>query len=125
MLLFNGSGFLNPEFTRLMDRPKILIVEDDSDTQLFLSLFLGKHYRVDICKSGIDCYSLLKRNEYRLIIMDIAIKGSKDGLQITEELKNSEQYKNIPIICLSEHVLDRDIKSAYEAGADVFLEKAR
>ena len=55
--------------------------------------------------------------------MDIAIKGSKDGLQITEELKNSEQYKNIPIICLSEHVLDRDKKRAYEAGADVFLEK--
>ena len=106
-----------------MKKSKILVVEDDYDTQLFLSLFLGKYYEVDVCKSDLDCYALLEKKEYHLIIMDIAIKGNKDGLQITKELKHSDQYKSIPILCLSAHVLENDKKSAYEAGVNVFLEK--
>ncbi len=106
-----------------MDRNKILIVEDDFDTQLFLNLFLGRYYQVDICNSDSEFYSLLESNKYALIRMDIAIKGSKDGLQMTKELKSTERYKNIPIICLSAHVLDKYKKNAYEAGADIFLEK--
>lgn len=106
-----------------MKKSKILVVEDDFDTQIFLNLFLGRYYEVDVCKSDLDCYELLNQNLYHLIIMDIAIKGGKDGLQITRELKNSDQYKNIPILCLSAHVLDEDKKRAYEAGIDIFVEK--
>ena len=110
-------------FRDLMKKSKILVVEDDFDTQLFLRLFLGKYYEVDICKSDADCYESLRQKWYHLIIMDIAIKGGKDGLQITKELKNDDQYKDIPILCLSAHVLDKDKRSAYEAGVDIFLEK--
>ncbi len=106
-----------------MKKSKILIVEDDYDTQLFLNLFLGKYYEVDICNSDTECYSFLEQKEYHLIIMDIALNGIKDGLQITRELKTSEQYRTIPILCLSAHVLDNDKRNAYEAGIDIFLEK--
>ena len=106
-----------------MNKSNILVVEDDYDTQLFLRLFLGKYYEVDICKSDIDCYRCLEQKNYHLIIMDIAIKGIKDGLQITKELKNSDRFKKIPVLCLSAHVLENDKKSAYEAGVDSFLEK--
>ena len=55
--------------------------------------------------------------------MDIAIKGHKDGLQITREIKNSDSYKNIPILCLSAHVLESDKENALNAGVDKFLAK--
>ena len=55
--------------------------------------------------------------------MDIAIKGMKDGLQITRELKDSSEYKHIPVLCLSAHVLEKDKKNAYDAGVDIFLPK--
>ncbi len=102
---------------------KILIVEDDKDTQMFLSIFLGKKFALSFCGSEVGFYENLSKSKYDLIIMDISIKGKKDGLQLTSELKTSPEYKFIPIICLSAHVLERDKGNAYDAGVDYFLEK--
>ena len=55
--------------------------------------------------------------------MDIGIKGDKDGLYLTREIKNSAKYKSIPVLCLSAHVMQQDKKNAYDAGVDAFLEK--
>ena len=107
----------------IMLKEKILVVEDDVDTQKFLQLFLRKYYEIDICWTEDSFYELLSLNPYKLIIMDISIKGRKDGLQLTNELKNSKSYSHIPIICLSANVLYSDVQNAYDAGADVFLSK--
>lgn len=106
-----------------MDRSKVLIVEDDFDTLTFLKLFLGKKFDIEACRSDEEFYEVLGKCCYNLIIMDIAIKGRKDGLQLTRELKNSEEYKNIPVLCLSAHVLEKDKDNALKAGVDKFLPK--
>jgi CheY-like chemotaxis protein len=106
-----------------MIKPNILVVEDDKDTQKFLKLFLGRKYEVEVCNSDITFYELINIKKFNLIIMDISIKGSKNGLQLTKEIKSSEKFKDIPIICLSAHIFDRDRKNAYLAGADMFLAK--
>jgi DNA-binding response OmpR family regulator len=106
-----------------MDKSKLLIVEDDFDTLTFLKLFLGKKFDIEACRSDEEFYEIIRKCNYNLIIMDIAIKGRKDGLQITRELKNSEEYKNIPVLCLSAHVLEKDKENALKAGVDKFLPK--
>ena len=106
-----------------MGKEKLLIVEDDIDTQKFLKLLLQKYYELDICWSDNSFYELLTKNSYDLIIMDISIKGRKDGLQLTHEIKNSQLYNHIPVICLSANVLSQDIQNAYDVGVDIFLSK--
>ncbi len=106
-----------------MGKEKLLIVEDDIDTQKFLKLLLQKYYELDICWSDNSFYELLTKNSYDLIIMDISIKGRKDGLQLTHEIKNSQLYNHIPVICLSANVLYQDIQNAYDVGVDIFLSK--
>lgn len=106
-----------------MSKPHILIVEDDFDTQIFLRLFLSKHFEVDICRSDEGFYSKMKEKIFNLIIMDIGIKGAKDGLYLTRELKSSRQYNSIPVLCLSAHVMQKDKRNAFDAGVDAFLEK--
>lgn len=106
-----------------MTRNRILIVDDDFDTQFFLKILLGRFYDIDFCSTDDECFNSIQHQSYNLIIMDIAIKGSKDGIQITNELKNSDPFRKIPIVCLSAHVLEKDKLKAYEAGADIFLEK--
>ena len=106
-----------------MNKSKILIVEDDQDTQKFLKLFLSRKFEIDICNSDITFYESIKNKKFDLIIMDISIKGSRNGLQLTTEIKNSEKFKDIPIICLTAHIFDTDRKNAYNAGADIFLTK--
>ncbi len=106
-----------------MDKSKILIVEDDYDTQLFLKLFLRKNFDVEVCGTDETLHELLKKSKFDLIIMDIEIKGQKDGLQITRELKNSPKYKDIPVLCISAYVMEHDKRNALEAGVDKFLAK--
>jgi CheY-like chemotaxis protein len=104
-------------------KPKILITEDDFDNQRFLTIFLGKKYDLIICDSDKTFFPTLEKHHPEVIIMDISLKGSKDGLQITRELKANEKYKNIPVICLTAHAFQRDKENAEDAGVDMFLAK--
>ncbi|MCL5030654.1 MAG: response regulator [Bacteroidetes bacterium] len=106
-----------------MEIPKILIVEDDYDTLQFLRLFLQNNFEIKDCGSNEGFYELIENFNFDLIIMDIAIKGNKNGLQITREMKTSDKYKHIPILCLSAHVMEQDRRNALTAGADKFLPK--
>jgi len=106
-----------------MEKLKILIVEDDYDTLAFLKLLLGKKFDIETCRTDEEFYVVIKKWRYDLIIMDIAIRGNKDGLQITRELKNSGEYKSIPVLCISAHVMERDRENAFRAGVDKFLAK--
>ena len=55
--------------------------------------------------------------------MDISLRGQKDGLQLTREIKSSERFKNIPVVCLTAHAFQQDRENAINAGVDIFLTK--
>ncbi len=102
---------------------KILITEDDYDNQKFLQLLLKKEFEVEICDSETSFYKHLNSSQFDLIIMDISLKGKKNGLDLTKELKNDGKYRNIPVICLTAHAYKNDKENAINAGVDLFLTK--
>lgn len=104
-------------------RPSVLIVEDDFENQKFLQLLLRKKFDVDICDSSDTFYEKMGEKDFDLILMDISLRGKKDGLQLTEELRTSAKYKNMPIVGLSAHAFQKDKDNAYKAGIDVFITK--
>lgn len=104
-------------------RPKILVTEDDFDNQKFLEVFLGKKFDVIICDSELTFYNSIQNNDFDLILMDISLKGKKNGLELTKELRNIPKYSNIPVVCLSAHAFQRDKENAMNAGVDIFLAK--
>lgn len=104
-------------------KPKILIVEDDFENQKFLELFLGRKFEVATCDSEDTFYEQLKKNKFDIFLMDISLRGNKDGLQLTRELRETEEYKNVPVVGLSAHAFQRDKENARRAGVDTFLTK--
>ncbi len=105
------------------NKPRILITEDDSENQRFLRMFLQKSFITDICDSEDTFYENLKNHEYDVILMDISLKGNKNGLELTRELKADPAFRNIPIVCLTAHAFKKDIENAVNAGVDIFLTK--
>lgn len=105
------------------DKQRILITEDDSENQRFLRIFLRKNFITDICDSDTTFYEYLKKNRYDVILMDISLKGNKNGLELTRELKSNPEYKDIPIVCLTAHAFKKDVENALNAGVDIFLTK--
>lgn len=104
-------------------KPRILITEDDIENQRFLKMFLGRNFITDICDSDVSLYEHLNSRDYDVILMDISLRGNKNGLELTRELKSNLRYKNIPIVCLTAHAFKKDYDNAMKAGVDIFLTK--
>lgn len=105
------------------DKPRILITEDDIENQRFLKMFLERKFTADICDSENSLYEHLNSRHYDVILMDISLKGNKNGLELTHELKSDPRYKDIPIVCLTAHAFKKDFDNAIKAGVDIFLTK--
>ncbi|HOI29464.1 MAG TPA: response regulator [Melioribacteraceae bacterium] len=104
-------------------KPKLLITEDDFENQKFLELFLKRYFEVDVCDSSDTFYNFLKIKNYDVILMDISIRGKKNGLELTTELKNNPEYSSIPVVCYTAHAFNRDRVNAFNAGCDAYLSK--
>ena len=102
-------------------KPKLLVVEDDFENQKLLEIYLSKKFDVVVCDSADTFYVCLNSNKFDIFLMDIALRGDKNGLILMKELRQSPEYINSPIICISAHVFPDDRANAFNAGADEFL----
>ncbi len=107
----------------LKKKLKLLVTEDDFENQKFLEMFLKRNFEVEICDSEQSFYEHLNKNKFDIILMDISLRGNKNGLELTKELRKMPGYENIPVVCLSAHAFKKDRDNAMNAGADVFLTK--
>lgn len=78
-------------------KEKILVVEDDAIAKLTLTTFLqnfgyDKPFTAD---NALDAYDIVKKNHIDLILMDIFIRGNKDGIELAHEIN---KITDIPII---------------------------
>ena len=106
-----------------VQKKRLLVVEDDEDSQKFLQLFLKRKFEIEISYSAKTFYDKLEKNNIDLILMDVSLRGEKDGLQLTKEVKSNDKYKHIPIVALTAHAYQKDRTQALRAGVDYFLTK--
>lgn len=105
------------------DRYRVLIIEDDRSQAIFAEGIL-RNAGID-SRTELDTQNLMSSiRDYDpdLILMDLNMPNAS-GIQLTEMIRESASYQNIPIIFLSgESDEDRQI-DAMEAGGDDFLRK--
>lgn len=117
----NGVNTLKSNKTT---KPKILIVEDDRNSQELFKFLLGKKYDLSICDEEMSFLAILEKTKADLVLMDISLNGEKNGLELIRYLrKNNLDYKHTPIICYTAHAFSQDKINAMNAGADIFLAK--
>ena len=81
---------------------KILIVENEEISRNLYRLWL-KNYNISFCDSDKTMYKKLSEDNFQLIIMDIGLPNSKDGLTLIKELKVSNDFLKIPIVCITSY----------------------
>jgi CheY-like chemotaxis protein len=101
----------------------VLIVEDDEVNQRTIKRFLENKFNTIITDSSDVALEILKKEKVDLILMDLSIFGSKNGLELTRELKASKGYSHIPVIAITAHAFEEDKRNALAAGFDDFLAK--
>lgn len=82
--------------------PKILIIDDDPDIVEAMRVVLkSKNYEVAIAKSGEEGIRVVRQSKPDLIILDVMMESVDKGFEVCRNIKNDENYKNIPILMLT------------------------
>ena len=104
----------------MVNRQKILIVDDDNNIAELISLYLTKEcYETMIVNDGESVMPAIDTFAPNLILLDIMLPGI-DGYQVCREVRSKH---SIPIIMLSAKGEVFDKVLGLELGADDYIEK--
>lgn len=104
------------------EKIKILVVEDDNESMQYTKIVLRNMCSIDTAESGEEAIELIKQNQYRLIIMDIGLKGIS-GLETVKIIRTISDYKNTPIIALTAFALKGDREKILAGGCSHYISK--
>ena len=105
-----------------MGQGRILIIDDDPDITEAMSVVLThRGYEIDSAADSSEGMERLTAHRPDLIILDVMMRTSQEGFELSRKLKSDAEYKEIPILMLTA-VKDKtglDFKSA--AGEESWL----
>lgn len=101
----------------------ILYVEDEEVAFSVVRRFLEKLYQVENATDAETAINLLELKKYDLILMDISLKHSINGLDLTRLIRNMPYYIDIPIIAVTAHAMVGDKEKILDSGCDAYLSK--
>ena len=106
-----------------MNRPKILIVEDDADTRKALNLRLRfNNFDTVYAVDGFSAVSAAAMEHPDVILLDIGLPAG-DGFMVMERLKANEALAAIPVIILTGRERKGNFQRAMQAGCFAYFEK--
>lgn len=106
-----------------MEKPKIMIVEDDSDITRALRIRLkANHYDTVEAGDGCSAVSMAQRERPDLIILDLGLPCG-DGFFVLARLKDINTLANIPVIVLTGNDPECNEQRVLQAGAAAFFQK--
>ncbi len=102
---------------------KMLIVEDDDLSIKVMRRIFQNDFEIDYCESVDEYYEKYSKKKYDIIIMDVSLKGTKNGLELIREIKAAPTFTGTPILCLTAHAQTKMRQTAIESGSDLFITK--
>src|SRR5438874_3905896 len=103
--------------------PKILLVEDNLYNREMLAKRLTRaNFDVVTAVDGRQGVDLARKEEPDVIVMDLDLPEI-DGWEATRRLKAGGRTSRIPVIALTAHAMQQDLKRALEAGCDHYETK--
>jgi two-component system phosphate regulon response regulator OmpR len=104
-----------------MDKPHILVVDDDHRLRELLRSFLSRNgFRVTGAADATEARDRLTSMDFDLMVLDVMMPG-ESGLDLAAALR--EQKKPIPILMLTAMGEPKDRIAGLERGADDYLPK--
>lgn len=105
-----------------VNKPNILIVEDEIDMKLYLCSILEKQYNMYTASNGEEGVQKLNDHKIDLIISDV-LMAQMDGFTFCKQVKSDNRTNDIPFILLSGQSTTESKIKGLNIGADAYIEK--
>jgi CheY-like chemotaxis protein len=85
----------------MSEKQLVLVVDDDPDLVESIGMKLSSlSYRVARAYDGVEAMDRIKEEKPALVILDVMMPR-KNGYKLCDELKKSDQYKDIVVVLLT------------------------
>ncbi len=102
---------------------KVVLIEDDLDIQrIYGSKLDSAGYEVFLAVDASQGYTHIKDSNPNIVLLDIMLPGKMNGMDLLKTLKETPEYKNIPVVVLTN--LDTQKEEALKMGAVDYIIKA-
>ena len=105
-----------------LEKPIVLIVDDDDDLRAYLVQSLKTKYKIIEASDGRQGWQKALANHPQVIISDVNMPGV-DGVEMVRKIKNDTRTKHIPVIMLTVLSEETEQLKGLEAGASDYLTK--
>ncbi|HEY2953791.1 MAG TPA: response regulator [Candidatus Eisenbacteria bacterium] len=107
----------------MASKPRILIVDDESDLVSVLRIGLEiEGFEVAAASDGEEGLKKAREERPDLVVLDLMLP-KLDGYRVCRALKFDERYRGLPILILSARSGEQDRRLAFDMGADAFMSK--
>ncbi len=101
----------------------ILVVDDyPAVRRVIKDIVVALGMKAEEAENGLEALAVLKTKPFDLVISDL-VMPEMDGFELTEAIRNSPQYRRLPIVIISTHDDAKYIFRALHLGADDYIIK--
>jgi hypothetical protein len=115
-----------PESSPAAHHARILVCEDEAINRLYLVQHLRREgYEVEVATDGEESVRKAEEGTYDLVLMDLGMPRIS-GLEAASRIRSWERKNGreaVPVIALTAHTYEEDIRKCREAGMSGFVSK--
>ncbi len=106
-----------------MERPRILVVDDEEDIlELVRYNLAAAGFEILCAETGERALEMVRTQNVDLVVLDLMLPGM-DGFDVARALKEKEKTREIPIVMLTAKGEEPDVVIGLELGADDYIIK--
>jgi len=106
-----------------MARPKVLIVDDESDiTETLAYILQAKGFRPTVACDGLECLKKISEETPDMVLLDLKMPAM-NGYEVCQTMKKGVKTKSIPIIILTSSGDTDSVAKAHKVGASDYIVK--
>lgn len=112
-----------PSAPGTIEKPNLLIVEDNADLRAYMQGLLEDKYCIKLAENGKAGWETLQTGTPPDLIISDLMMPVMDGFQLLEKIKDADVFRHIPVIMLTARADVRVRVRALRIGVDDYLTK--
>ncbi|MCU0332489.1 MAG: response regulator [Ignavibacteriaceae bacterium] len=107
----------------LGEKHKLLIVEDNRETQLIIKALFRNRYHTQVVDNVTDAISQLSEINFDLILLDLNLNGDGNGKTLLIKIRKDEKNHLIPVVIISAYDIKPEDEKFFSENANSYIPK--
>jgi CheY-like chemotaxis protein len=105
------------------ETPRILAVEDNSETQLLLEHLLKGSYETEVVAGVEAALAAVEETPFEVLLLDINLSEDQTGTDLLHLIRERDGMGQVPAIALTAYAMPGDREDFLEKGFDEYVSK--